>query len=208
MNKNAIITIDYEVFLGQETGTIENCILNPTKSILNILKEEKAKAIFFVDATWLLFLKENIYNDFQRVSDQLKDIIELGSSVELHLHPQWKDAFLIGDKIHFKSYAHYSLQSLNQIDIKELFKKSVELLESITNQKILCFRAGGFCIEPFEKVKDAFENSGIKYDFSVVPGAYLRDGKVFDFDFSSAPKLPFYSFHNNIIKNEKKTAVL
>ena len=196
--KKIILTFDYEVFLGRHTGTIENCVIRPTELILDILKVNDAKAIFFVDTTWLLFLKENFYDDFNRITAQLVDIINSGSSVELHLHPQWLQAYRKGNEIVFKSFENYKLHSLNKEAIYDLFKKSIDLLESITKQKVRCFRAGGFCIEPFKLIKYAFETFGIKYDFSVVPGLFLQDGKVYDFDFSDAPELPFYSFKDSV----------
>jgi hypothetical protein len=202
MKKNAIITFDYEVFLGLQTGTIENCVIEPTRLILEILQQNNAKAIFFVDTTWLLFLQENFSGDFQIISQQLRDIIKSGSSIELHLHPQWKDAYRIGDNIAFRSFNHYSLHSLSQAEILELFRKSIELLKNITNQKVSCFRAGGWCIEPFSQVKIAFQTCGIKFDFSVVPGAYLKEGQVYDYDFSKVPRFPFYYFQNEAIKPE------
>jgi hypothetical protein len=198
MKKNVILTFDYEVFLGQQTGTIDNCVLKPTKQLLKILKQNNAKAIFFVDASWLLFLKENFPADLKLVAEQLIDIIKTGSTVELHLHPQWIDAYRIGDKIGFNSFENYSLYSLSQKDVLNLFGKSIELLESITSQKVRCFRAGGFCIEPFTHIKSAFETFEIKYDFSVIPGMLLTGGNVYDYDFSDAPDLPNYHFQNNV----------
>ena len=204
MKKNAIITFDYEVFLGHKTGSIENCVIKPTNLILKILEANNAKAIFFVDTTWLLFIKENFADDFQLVARQLKSIVKAGSSVELHLHPQWLDAFKTGNLISFNSYRYYKLHSLNSKEIIDLFIKSIHLLESITNQKVQCFRAGGWCIEPFNKIMAAFEASGIKYDFSVVPGLSLHDGKAYDFDFSKVPKLLVYRFQNDISKPDMK----
>jgi len=198
MKKNAIITFDYEVFLGRETGTIENSLFKPTRLILNILIKNNAKAIFFVDATWLLFLKENFTVTFELVSEQLKEIVKSGSSVELHLHPQWLQAHRLGGKIEFKSFENYRLHSLSQDQILALFGKSIELLENITLQKITCFRAGGFCIEPFIQIKNAFETFGIVYDFSVAPGMLLTGGNEYDYDFSHAPCLSYYHFQNNI----------
>jgi len=203
MIRNVIITFDYELFLGRETGTIENCVIRPTQLILDILIRNSAKAIFFVDATWLLFLRENFPRDFQQVSDQLKDIKKSGSSIELHLHPHWIHAYKMGNKIGFKSFHNYRLHSLSNQSVLDLFGKSIKLLESITLQKISCFRAGGFCIEPFNQIKDAFETFGIKYDFSVVPGIFLNDGTEYDFDFTDAPNISFYSFENNIRKQEQ-----
>jgi hypothetical protein len=198
MLKNVILTFDYEVFLGRNTGTIDNCLIKPTNLIIETLKANNAKAIFFVDATWLIFLKKNFPDDFQIVSKQLGFIIESGSSVELHLHPHWKDAYKIKEKIAFKSYGNYKLQSLSEKEIIELFRESIDLLESIIYVKVRCFRAGGFCIAPFHMLKDAFETFGIKYDFSVVPGLYLKEDKIYDFDFSQAPRLSFYNFQYDV----------
>ena len=204
MKRHAILTFDYEVFLGAQTGTIENCVLKPTNSILGILKENNAKAIFFVDATWLLFLKENFPDDFRVVAGQLKNIVESGSSVQLHLHPQWINAYKEEEQIIFKSFKHYKLHSLSHDEILILFKESVDLLQSITDQTVSCFRAGGWCVEPFSIIREAFETSGIKYDFSVVPGVSIKEGKDYDFDFSKAPELPFYKFQNNVNEPEDK----
>jgi hypothetical protein len=132
------------------------------------------------------------------VAEQLRDIIKTGSSVELHLHPQWIQAYRIGDNIGFKSFENYRLHSLSQEEILDLFRKSIELLESITLQRIRCFRAGGFCIEPFDLIKSAFETFEIKYDFSVAPGILLTRGNDYDFDFSDAPNFPYYPFQNDV----------
>ena len=198
MQKSAILTFDYELFLGNTTGTTENCVIKPTQKILDILKKNRAKAIFFVDATWLLFLKENIPGELKLVSQQLKEIISAQSSVELHLHPQWIDASQTGNKIYFESTSPYKLHLLGQERIQELFQRSIDLIENITQQKVKSFRAGGFCIDPFDQIKPAFELFDIKYDFSSAPGMYLRSGNEYDFDFSDAPKLLYYSFNNDV----------
>lgn len=195
---NAILTFDYEVFLGNKTGTVENCVLTPTKSILRILEEHDAKAIFFVDALWLLFLKKNFYDDFLKIVDQLKRIDSSGSSIELHIHPQWLNAMYSDGIISFNSLENYKLQSLGNDEILNIFKEAIDLLQSITNQRIRCFRAGGWCIEPFSKIQGAFKAFNIKYDFSVVSGVYLDDGKVYDYDFTKVPKLLYYRFQNSV----------
>lgn len=200
MRKNVILTFDYEVFLGKQTGNLVKSVIRPTEKVLEILKQNNARAIFFVDTTWLLFLKVNFSDDFNLVSEQLKEIVEAGSSVELHLHPQWLQAYREGDSIVFGSSKNYRLHSLTQECIIDVFEKSIELLESITSQKVQCFRAGGFCIEPFEEIKRAFETFNILYDFSVAPGMFLRGGNEYDFDFSDVPDIPFYHFQTNIKK--------
>lgn len=200
MKRNAIITFDYEVFLGRNTGTVENSVLRPANAILEILKANSAKAIFFVDTTWLLFIKEHFPEDFNKVSGQLKEIVACGSSVELHLHPQWIDAYVENGAIVFNTLKHYSLQSLNKEQTETLFRNSVELLQGITGKQISCFRAGGWCIEPFKTLNPVFRQYGIKYEFSVVPGIFLTEGKEYDYDFRHAPRAAFYRFSDDTCK--------
>lgn len=196
--QNAIVTFDYEVFLGRKTGSVENCVLRPVELILETLCFHKAKAIFFVDAAWLLFIKGNSDLDFRRVSSQIRDIIACGSSVELHLHPQWLDAYIENGEMLFSTFDRYRLHALPRRDIGNLFRDSVDLLESISCRKVRCFRAGGWCIEPFHVLADSFAELGIKYDFSVVPGTSRSDGRIWDYDFSKSPRLPFYKFDSDI----------
>ena len=50
----------------------------------------------------------------------------------------------------------------------------------------MSYRAGGFCVEPFEKIRTALLDAGISIDSSVVPGAWVR-GADKGFDFRRAP---------------------
>jgi peptidoglycan/xylan/chitin deacetylase (PgdA/CDA1 family) len=205
MKKTAVITFDYEVFLGRNTGTVENSVLKPTWKILELLKENNGKAIFFVDAAWLLFIMEKYPGDFILVRQQLKSIVESGSSVELHLHPQWLKAEKTEEGIRLSSgEKYYKLHALGDEEIYNLFRRGKELLESITDDTITCFRAGGWCIEPFERLRVIFERLEIKYDFSVAPGLLLNEGKAYDFDYSRAPRLPFYRFNDDVQNPEKE----
>ena len=56
--KNLLITFDYELFLGRRSGRPLDCMLEPTKLLLDKLKLYGAKAVFFVDCTYLCRLKE------------------------------------------------------------------------------------------------------------------------------------------------------
>jgi len=56
--KTLLFTFDYELFLGERSGDVIESVITPTQDVLNILDEYKIKAIFFVDTTWLIKLKE------------------------------------------------------------------------------------------------------------------------------------------------------
>ena len=41
--KKIILTIDYEVFLGKETGSVKDCMIEPTKRLASILEKNGSK---------------------------------------------------------------------------------------------------------------------------------------------------------------------
>ncbi len=202
LRRKAILTFDYEVFMGRKTGSVVNCVIRPTEKVLEILRANDAKGIFFVDATWLLFMHENQPDDFRLVERQLKEIVAAGSSVELHLHPQWLDAIMKDGAPFFESYENYSLHTLTSDRITTLFSTSIKLIEGITGQKVTGFRAGGWCIEPFSNMHNAFVSSDLLYDSSVLPGMRLIEGESYDFDFYNAPSKLYYRFEESPIKSE------
>ena len=74
--KTLLFTFDYELFLGKRSGNVIESVIEPTQEVLNILSEFSCKAIFFVDTTWLIKLKElsqqypSCKNKYQLVSSQ------------------------------------------------------------------------------------------------------------------------------------------
>ena len=49
MKKRLILSFDYELFLGNRSGTLNKGLVEPTKKLLGLLKEAGFKGIFFVD---------------------------------------------------------------------------------------------------------------------------------------------------------------
>ena len=61
--------------------------------------------------------------------------------------------------------------------------------------KVNAFRAGGYLIEPFVKIKEALLINEIKIDSSVCPNSF-NDNGIFSFDFRSYPNKVKYSFES------------
>jgi len=198
MKQKSILTFDYELFLGFDSGTANNSIIEPTNKIINILERYKAKAIFFVDATYLMTLQKYNSKDLDLISKQLQKIINIGSSIELHLHPQWLDAKPNKNRWVFDNFDRYRLHSLSKEEINQLFKDGIKVLENITNQKVSIFRAGGWSITPFEKLQDAFIQNDIKIDMSVCPGFYKDELPMHYYNFLTIPDKEYYRFNNDV----------
>ena len=55
---NIFVTFDYELFFGVQTGTAENCLLDPTNRLIQMAEKYQARFTFFVDVLYLMKLKE------------------------------------------------------------------------------------------------------------------------------------------------------
>ena len=106
MDKYAIITIDYEVF-GDGSGHFYNDLIKPSNKILSILENNKVPGTFFFE---ILEIKK-IINEYQnknrqqyrtdimsKLLEQVERIFKHNSDVQLHIHPQWFNAFFVKGK--------------------------------------------------------------------------------------------------------------
>ena len=106
------ITLDYEIYFGENHGTVEKCILSPTEELIRIGERTGGKFVFFVDIGFLVKLDEYrkkfpvLEQDYQAVTGQLKRLSELGHDLQLHIHPHWEDSYFNGEKwvINVKRY--------------------------------------------------------------------------------------------------------
>ena len=215
MKKCLLFTFDYELFLGERSGHVEDCMIEPTEKLINVFDKYGVKAIFFVDTTYLWRLKEKAATyekcaaDFKVVAEQLQRLIKKKHYVFPHIHPHWKDAIYDPqtNQWSLKDVTHYRFHSLSASERAGIFKSSMDVLKEIINPVndsylINSFRAGGWCLQPFTDFKPFFELHGIKYDFSVLPSVYQLSSVQF-FDFSASPVKPFYHFEDDVVSEKK-----
>ena len=60
--------------------------------------------------------------------------------------------------------------------------------------KVTTFRAGGYLVEPFNKIKDALLENEISIDSSICPGLY-NNNEISPYDFRFYPTKIKYSFN-------------
>ncbi|MFM9009266.1 MAG: hypothetical protein ACKORE_11895, partial [Bacteroidota bacterium] len=60
--------------------------------------------------------------------------------------------------------------------------------------KSLAFRAGGWCVQPFDRMAEALAEVGIKIDSSVFPGGHYQS-REYDYDFRDAPDQTRWKFN-------------
>lgn len=214
LSRNVLLTFDYELFLGTNSGSVENCMIKPTNLIIEIFRNYQIKnAIFFVDTTYLCKLKERTekkaIEDYKKILNQLILLLQEGHLIFPHLHPHWINAKydIENNNWDLGNQSKYRFANISQIEKENLFESSINILKEIQNisgihYPIDCYRAGGWCIQPFDDFKPFFNKYGIKHDFSVIKG-YKMQNENFYYDFDSMPVKNIYNF-NSIIDTEEQ----
>lgn len=216
MKKFLLITFDYELFLGPRSGSVKECLLDPTEDLRKILNARNIHAIFFVDTTYLITLKqysvkhEACRNDLEALTQQLQSLIKDGHYIFPHIHPHWMDAKYLEKEHQFnlQDISRYRFHKLKQEEKDYLFNESIKILEEIAHAvkpeyQIEGYRAGGWSLQPFADYKPYFEKFGIRYDFSVMTGMYQFSNAQF-YDFSAAPRKPVYRFSGEVTTEDSR----
>ncbi|WP_052158296.1 polysaccharide deacetylase family protein [Lacinutrix jangbogonensis] len=197
---NIFITLDYELFFG-DSGTPEKCIIEPTNELIKIANKHNFKCVFFVDSGYLIKLKEykhqypQLEQDYNLVRNQIKELSDNGHDIQLHIHPHWEDTEYSENGWVF-DLKRYRLDAFSEDEIENIFYKYKSVLEEIIDKKINTYRAGGWCIQPFEKLKTAFLKYGLKIDSTVFYKG-KNSTKTQWFNFSTAKNLDHWKFSND-----------
>lgn len=196
------LTWDYEIYFGENTGTVEACMLEPTARLLDLAKRHNASMTFFIDISFLKALKNYsprypyLQYAYENICTQLKKMVEEGHRCELHIHSHWEDSFFNGSKW-VLDVKRYRIQDFPEAMIFTQVKEGCELLKSITGQSPRIFRAGGYCVQPFDTLRKALMEQGIQVDSSVFAGGKSPEGTSQFFDFSTVHMQEEYSFYSD-----------
>lgn len=189
-----LLTFDYELFLGRSSGSVEKCLIAPTREILKLIRQYRGTAIFFVDATYLLKIEESDKQTYALITSQIEEMVNSGCEVGLHLHPHWLDAVKLGaDSWSLENMSRYRLHALDEGQLRWVFGASLDSLTRAAQRadnsyRVNTFRAGGWCLQPFSMLRSLFEECRIEYDFSVTAGMYKNGLPGHFYDYRGAPK--------------------
>lgn len=198
------LTYDYELFFGNPTGSVEKCIINPTNLLRDISKKTGVKMVFFIDVGYLKQLNNfkdqfpKVKVEFELIQTQIANLVQEGHDCQLHIHPHWEDTIHNGESWIMKT-DRYKLTDFSREDIERIVLEYQSILKEFTGKEVTSYRAGGWCLQPFDKVKTAFEKAGIKLDSTVFPEGKFTAGNYF-YDFSNSPKQSTWKFSNNLIE--------
>jgi hypothetical protein len=202
------ISLDYEVFFFKPSSDIKQSLIAPTERFLEILSKTQSKAVFFVDAGYLYALKrqqnkfDKLAKDYAAIVVQLQYIETQGYEIALHIHPHWEDSYYDGHRWKM-NLNRYKLADYTKVEAEEIFKKYYRELQSILVHQIVSYRAGGWCIEPFDYIKDAMKEVGIYIDSTVYQDGYAKTA-THNYDFRKYPKKEFWRFSSSPAIEDKE----
>ncbi len=203
---NIFITIDYELFFGKKSGSIENSIIKPVEKFLNILKTYNLSAVIFVDAGYLLNLRVYkkkypvLEKEYQLLINNLEKLNKNNCDIQLHIHSHWEDSYFNGETWIFET-DRYSLTKFTEANVLEIVSRYKNVLKEITNERIFCYRAGGWCLQPFSKLKNALKQNDIWLDSSVYDNGYDKSLTHF-YDYRKSPGKTEWRFEDDPLFEE------
>ena len=199
-----LVSQDYELFF-QQSGSIDKCLFEPTNMLLDFAEQFGVRITFFIDAGMLCRMQKlalanaSMANDLSRIQRHIESLHVRGHEIGLHIHPHWEDTKWTGDAWEF-SGTRYQLRDFSADKVSDIVSRYTTALNELCDGTVKVFRAGGFCVEPFDLLKTPLLENGISIDSSIVPGARLKDADK-GFDFTSVPNKSWWHFEESPLRS-------
>ena len=217
--KSFLLTLDYELY-GNGSGDVFQHMIEPTKHLLDIAEQYNVRFTFFFEVIEYWKLKEEWTkgntmgyknNPIEAIEKQLLDAYKAGHDIQLHLHPQWVDAYWDKNKwnINLKEWRLGSYERDGEYSLVNLLKKGKNTIEGLIQQidptyKCIALRAGGYNIQPSENIVSAMGQTELVIDSSIYPGG-REIGFLSNYDYSNIPTdLEYWQVENTLEQSGNK----
>ena len=208
-----VLTLDYEVFFGRRTGTVARTLLEPTEALLKVADRHGAKMAFFVDAGFILRLREEMKSapalrgEHDAVCRQVERLAHAGHEIQLHIHPHWEDSRWEEGGWRM-DVSRYALHAFDPDAIRGIVSRYSGVLRELAGPRsAYAYRAGGWVIQPFHKLRDALRDTGVTIDSTVYAGG-RSDGATQPYDFQGAPAKSRWRFDADPLVEDPNGAFL
>lgn len=180
-------------------------MLEPTQHLFDLASGKNVHYTFFVDVGYLMQAEKypKLAEELTTVKAQVNEMITQGHDVQLHIHPHWERSSWKLGQWSFATDSHYKLSDFSQEESTEIVRKYKAYLENLIGRPVHTFRAGGWCIQPFDRLKDVFHETGIRFDSTVIPGDFLQTAS-YSVDFRDAPVKSSYRFQNDVTREDSE----
>jgi len=198
-----LITLDYELYFGQKTGSPQHCLIDPIEELNRQLAStgKDIKLCLFVDAGYLIRLQAESYKfpelatQYKQIIQHLKKLSQHGHDIQLHIHPHWEDSHYDGADWVI-DFNRYRLHEFPDSEIHRIVHDYTRLLEDISGKEVFAYRAGGWCLQPFDQLTSALTSNGIWLDSTVYFKGFSNEPTRW-FDFTNAPEKSRWHFEDD-----------
>lgn len=195
------LSFDYELYFGVKSGSADACIIEPAKLLLEIAARHAVHLNFFIDSGYLLALEKyskrypSVAYEKQQVFKQIRELAAAGHDCQLHIHPHWEDSYYDGNGWKMNTN-RYRLDHFPDAQIEQIVQSYYDITKDIAGKAPIAYRAGGWCMPPWNKVSAVFKKLGIWIDSTVYEKGYLQEGQI-TFDFRKAPASDQWMFETD-----------
>lgn len=192
------LTYDYELFMGRNLDTPDNILFNPTQMLKDILLKNGVKGTFFADVCSAIVYRQQKMPEYSDKFDkQLQDLISAGMDVQLHIHSSWLKAKNVNGELILNQDGYmiheFGFDESKPWSVQKIICETAEYLRNVCSKanpdyKCIAYRAGGFGIQPIEKLGQVLLDNGIVIDSSVAQYIHVsKEENVNYYDFRNIP---------------------
>lgn len=194
-----LLTLDYEMFFGPRTGSVVRTLIEPTEALARVAARCGARLVFFVDAGFVLRLRAEmgaaatLRADYDAVCRQVEALARAGQEIQLHVHPHWEDARWAQGRWQLEG-TRYALHAFTPTEIADIVRRYAAVLRELAGPSAArAYRAGGWVIQPFERLRAALLEADVRIDSTVYAGG-RSESEVQPYDFRGAPRKSRWRF--------------
>ncbi len=204
---NIYLTLDYELFFAEDSGSVEKSIIEPTQKLLEAVNKCMVKFSFFVDAGYLVQLKKykeqypQLQKDYELITNQITQLHREGHDIQLHIHPHWEDTPYHDNKWHMNT-TRYRIHKFSKEETERIVATYKQALTDIVGDTVFAYRAGGWCIQPFSHLKEALKKHHIWLDSTLYHDGYKNNSTHY-MDFRNMPNKTQWQFSDDPLIEDK-----
>ena len=187
---------------GNGSGDVRELQVRPMRELVRIYNRHGIRGSFNAEVMQQLTFRkfESEHTELKSLADEwdatLRETFKQGHDVQLHIHPQWKNAqYEHGE---WRLTSDWSILNYEPAEAYEMMSAGKEYLENLLrpiNPAYACvsFRSGSWCIAPSPHMLNLLVKLGIVFDMSIV-GGVRYETKNINLDYTRCEEdfLPYY----------------
>lgn len=193
---------DWEV-RGNGSGDPRVLQFEPMRRLVRIFNKYGIRGSFNAEVMQQITYRrlQKKFPELKTVADEWDEVVvesfRKGHDIQLHLHPQWRDARYLGNG-RWQVEGDWSIVNYPEAEIRAMLASGKLYLETLLRKidpqyTCVSFRAGSWCAAPSEWLLPALSDLGFVFDMSIVAGIQYDTPQV-RLDYSQCEEgfVPYY----------------